>query len=89
MMQVSLSQIQEAVSFIQSKTNTKPEVGIILGTGLGALVGPPLERVRRQRHAVVALEDVREDFRPRGGQRPAGAPHELEVLLGLAEELAQ
>ncbi|GAB3333002.1 purine-nucleoside phosphorylase [Marivirga atlantica] len=38
MMQVSLSQIQEAVSFIQSKTNTKPEVGIILGTGLGALV---------------------------------------------------
>ena len=29
--------IQEAVSFIQSKTNFQPEFGIILGTGLGQL----------------------------------------------------
>lgn len=33
-----LDQIQEAVRFIQSKTDVTPAVGIILGTGLGALV---------------------------------------------------
>ena len=32
-----LDQIQEAVRFIQSKTNATPTIGIILGTGLGAL----------------------------------------------------
>lgn len=32
-----LDQIQEAVRFIQSKTNAAPAIGIILGTGLGAL----------------------------------------------------
>lgn len=37
-MQIKLEHIQEAASFIQSKTSFKPEVGIILGTGLGALV---------------------------------------------------
>jgi purine-nucleoside phosphorylase len=33
-----IEQIQEAVAFIQSKTNVQPEFGIILGTGLGGLV---------------------------------------------------
>jgi purine-nucleoside phosphorylase len=33
-----LDKIQETVSFIQSKTNLQPQVGIILGTGLGGLV---------------------------------------------------
>jgi purine-nucleoside phosphorylase len=33
-----LNHIQEAVDFIQSKTQVKPEFGIILGTGLGGLV---------------------------------------------------
>ncbi len=33
-----LNRIQEAVDFIQSKTQVKPEFGIILGTGLGGLV---------------------------------------------------
>ena len=33
-----LDKIQETVSFIQSKTNLNPQVGIILGTGLGGLV---------------------------------------------------
>ncbi len=33
-----LNQIKEAVEFIQSKFNFQPEVGIILGTGLGGLV---------------------------------------------------
>lgn len=33
-----LEQIQEAVNFIQSKTQIKPETGIILGTGLGGLI---------------------------------------------------
>lgn len=33
-----LNRIQEAVEFIQSKTQVKPEFGIILGTGLGGLV---------------------------------------------------
>ena len=33
-----LTQINEAVSFLQDKVNTKPEFGIILGTGLGGLV---------------------------------------------------
>jgi len=32
-----LAQIQEATSFIQSKTTIQPTIGIILGTGLGAL----------------------------------------------------
>lgn len=32
-----LEQIQEAARFIQSKTSIRPETGIILGTGLGAL----------------------------------------------------
>ncbi len=32
-----LDQIQEATRFIQSKTDLKPAIGIILGTGLGAL----------------------------------------------------
>ncbi|MFT4660087.1 MAG: purine-nucleoside phosphorylase [Patiriisocius sp.] len=32
-----LEKIKETVEFIQSKVSTKPEVGIILGTGLGAL----------------------------------------------------
>ena len=33
-----LEQFNESVAFIQSKTNVKPSVGIILGTGLGGLV---------------------------------------------------
>lgn len=33
-----LERIKSTVSFIQDKTNFKPEVGIILGTGLGGLV---------------------------------------------------
>lgn len=33
-----LTQIQESVNFIQSKTSFEPEVGVILGTGLGSLV---------------------------------------------------
>ncbi|NOQ25221.1 MAG: purine-nucleoside phosphorylase [Bacteroidales bacterium] len=33
-----LERIKSTVSFIQDKTNIKPEVGIILGTGLGGLV---------------------------------------------------
>lgn len=33
-----LERIKNTVSFIQDKTNFKPEVGIILGTGLGGLV---------------------------------------------------
>jgi purine-nucleoside phosphorylase len=33
-----LERIQEAVSFIKSKTSVQPEFGIILGTGLGGLV---------------------------------------------------
>jgi purine-nucleoside phosphorylase len=33
-----LNRIQEAVDFIQTKTQVKPEFGIILGTGLGGLV---------------------------------------------------
>src|SRR5438477_7106036 len=32
-----LRQIRETVEFIRSKTNFAPEVGIILGTGLGGL----------------------------------------------------
>lgn len=34
----TLRKIKEATQFIQSKTDFKPEVGIILGTGLGSLV---------------------------------------------------
>lgn len=33
-----LTQFNESVKYIQSKTNVKPSVGIILGTGLGGLV---------------------------------------------------
>lgn len=33
-----LVKIEESTSFIQSKTTVKPEIGIILGTGLGGLV---------------------------------------------------
>jgi purine-nucleoside phosphorylase len=33
-----LEQFKESVAFIQSKTNIKPSIGIILGTGLGGLV---------------------------------------------------
>jgi purine-nucleoside phosphorylase len=33
-----LEQFNESVAFIQSKTNVKPTIGIILGTGLGGLV---------------------------------------------------
>ena len=33
-----LNQIKEALQYIQSKTDVKPEIGIILGTGLGGLV---------------------------------------------------
>src|SRR5690606_24373845 len=33
-----LTQFKESVAYIQSKTNVKPTVGIILGTGLGGLV---------------------------------------------------
>ncbi|MDD7281821.1 purine-nucleoside phosphorylase [Floccifex sp.] len=32
------SQIMEAKSYIQSKVNRKPEIGIVLGSGLGAIV---------------------------------------------------
>lgn len=32
-----LAQINEAVTYIQSKTKVKPEIGVILGTGLGGL----------------------------------------------------
>lgn len=32
-----LNQINEALQYIQSETDVKPEVGIILGTGLGGL----------------------------------------------------
>jgi purine-nucleoside phosphorylase len=35
---ITLEQINEATSFIEGKIDFKPEVGIILGTGLGALV---------------------------------------------------
>lgn len=37
-MKINLEHIQEATAYLQSKTDFKPEVGIILGTGLGALV---------------------------------------------------
>lgn len=33
-----LQEISQSVAYIQSKTSVKPEIGIILGTGLGALV---------------------------------------------------
>ena len=33
-----LQEFNESVAFIQSRINTKPSVGIILGTGLGGLV---------------------------------------------------
>jgi purine-nucleoside phosphorylase len=33
-----LNQINEAVDFIQNEVNFKPEIGIILGTGLGGLI---------------------------------------------------
>ncbi len=33
-----LSQINEALNYIQSRIRMKPEIGIILGTGLGGLV---------------------------------------------------
>jgi purine-nucleoside phosphorylase len=33
-----LTQFKESVSYIQSKTNVQPTIGIILGTGLGGLV---------------------------------------------------
>lgn len=33
-----LAKIEESKSFIQSKTSVKPQIGIILGTGLGGLV---------------------------------------------------
>ena len=33
-----LKQFNESIAFIQSKTNVKPSIGIILGTGLGGLV---------------------------------------------------
>ena len=33
-----LQQIKETADFLKEKTNAKPEVGIILGTGLGGLV---------------------------------------------------
>jgi purine-nucleoside phosphorylase len=35
---IMLEKFNEAVSFIQSKTNVEPTIGIILGTGLGGLV---------------------------------------------------
>lgn len=35
---VSIKEIKEATAYIQSHTDFKPEIGIILGTGLGALV---------------------------------------------------
>lgn len=38
MQNINLEKLQETVSFIQSKVNTKPFVGIILGSGLGGLV---------------------------------------------------
>ena len=34
-----LEQIQEAARFIQANTSVQPQIGIILGTGLGALAG--------------------------------------------------
>ena len=33
-----LQRIKETVSFLQSKVNFNPEIGIVLGTGLGGLV---------------------------------------------------
>ncbi|MBN1155952.1 purine-nucleoside phosphorylase [candidate division KSB1 bacterium] len=36
-MSVLLKQLDETIEFLQTKTKSKPEVGIILGTGLGAL----------------------------------------------------
>ena len=33
-----LEQMKEAVDFINSRTEIKPSIGIILGTGLGGLV---------------------------------------------------
>ena len=33
-----LQKIKESAEFLQNKTNYNPEVGIILGTGLGGLV---------------------------------------------------
>ena len=33
-----LQKIKESATFLEEKTNYKPEIGIILGTGLGGLV---------------------------------------------------
>ena len=33
-----LNQIKETANFLKEKTNANPEVGIILGTGLGGLI---------------------------------------------------
>ena len=38
MKNLDVAKLNETVAFIQSKTNTKPQAGIILGSGLGGLV---------------------------------------------------
>ncbi|MFT6036092.1 MAG: purine-nucleoside phosphorylase [Marivirga sp.] len=51
-MQVKLKEIKEAAAYIQSQTTFKPEVGIILGTGLGALVKDIIAEI------VINYEDI-------------------------------
>ena len=38
MKNLDVAKLNETVAFIQSKINTKPQAGIILGSGLGGLV---------------------------------------------------
>ncbi|RMD91559.1 MAG: purine-nucleoside phosphorylase [Calditrichaeota bacterium] len=51
-MQELRAQIEEAGNFLKSKTKIKPEIGIILGTGLGALA----EEIEKE--AVISYEDI-------------------------------
>ena len=58
-MKTQLAQVKESVAFLRNKTEITPQIGIVLGTGLGGLA----DKIRAS--AMVSYEEIPRRYAPR------------------------